>query len=1051
MSYKGSGGKSAGGSGRDRGVCSKRLTIDGRRLDFSEYSFWALSADGEAFRVRHYRDLRRTGAFAGGRESFPGFVRGPGPHGVHVLALPKGAELPGLSSRGKEAVVDEIRELLVWAEKSVPGFSSAVTAMADDPRVGLPGAVLGVTGDVRRASNVGTPSSRVLLGEGGLGHRRGPLGELAMLARSDRSSDGFYEPAAGRGERRRALVAKLVREDAAGLVALVSALRTRDRLRAPAVMLAVDMLVAGHPDAERLLGEVLLRPDEPGVALRYFFDAYRGGKRSGVPSALRRAVGAAAVRLYDEDAVVRFDRNRFVGVEDRSVRGRPVRFADVLALTHPVPVGDGQARLFGFLSGKGSATPLLAERARLAALDPAAVSAELAREAARLEAGGAPGLLSRLPWETLASFASPSRAGAVSGCLDRLAEVKRSRAEFQASGRFVPLRRETELRALAREARVQGDGETEARLRAERAALRGSPEFAAADAERSALKASLAAARRDAALAASGAGRVDPGVWAVALPSLSDSQVLSLLGSFDRSGVDDATRARIESRVASSRASIPDVLRTVRGAALASAVDALSGDSSWPSKDASRGSVWRGRGGWAALPASSWEPVLEQLVVERVAAKLPEVKGRVLVLVDGSGSMGAEVSGRSNDQRGQGYQSLTCADVAGFAASAIVSRCSGSVDVYSYDDAVAKVDGVVGVLDGSRRIVSSLRGGGTDTFGALTATWSGHDTVVILTDEQTSFVPGQVPYPGSFYGNAVHERVRFDLPDEVRVVTVNLAGHAGAQFAESETRRSISGWSEALFDEIAVLDALPTPDASLLASAASAKRLALLDAAAAASGSAHGDLGSLDDVALYAHACEVRRARVVRVLPEDAEDDLLAKAEEAEEVMLRRLLGEPSDPPFDDESAALADARVYRVGDTGPAGGIVVFVGGPGESLEVPPCDWNGSEFGDPACSWDDAVRLAQGCTFGGYADWYLPSKAELIEKVYPFTRSIQRHDARTFVHERRPLRSGRDGDLYWSSTPAGAGSANFVWMDERATSTGDRSRSMYVLPVRAF
>lgn len=776
----------------NRRVCSKNITIDGRKVSFSTHAFWALSAEGEPIRIRHYSDLLRTGVFAGDRP-LSNIVSSGGPsEGVYVLALAKTDPIPS---------VEEIGLILSWAERG-PG-SFVRTFESAKGQVELTNAVLGTTLDARRATNVKIPADRIALGEGGWGHRRSPVNELLMLARSDRSSDAYYESAKDRGARRRRLVAHLTRKDPAALLALVTALRTKDNLRTSSLMIAVDAAVAGHPDAERLLETVMLRPDEPGQVLRYLFDTYRDGKRRGIPSSIRRAVAVAATRLYTEDAVLRFDRNRNVGVEDRAERGRPVRFADVLSLTHPAPTSDEQSRLFGFLRGNQPPTPLLAERGRLAGLSPERVADELEEEGRRQARGEAPGLLSRLPWEILAACTSSGRTD-VKELEEALVAAKSERARFLADpANRAALREERRLRTRLRDAsglrrgRSLPNPEQKKAASADLAAFRASPEFVRVHEEKKRVDARINEVRANLTLASKRAGKVHPAVWSTALPSLSDTQVFSLLGAFDRSGLDTDTVARVEQRLTSARVGIPDILRTVRGVTLAASAGTAAG-----------AAVGNGPGAWVGLPSSSWEGVLDKIAAERVAEKLPEIKGRVLILVDGSGSMNAEVSGRRNDQRAEGYHSLTCADVAGFAASAIASRCLDGADVYVYDTSTWKVDDLSpGVVSATRDVLTHVRGGGTDTHAAIASTWKDHDLLVVLTDEQTSYVPGQSIVTSGY--SAEPGLRSFRLPDAAKVVTVNLAGYAGAHMEDAENRRSISGWSESLFDEIRELNEIP--------------------------------------------------------------------------------------------------------------------------------------------------------------------------------------------------------------------------------------------------
>ena len=204
--------------------------------------------DGRPFRVRHYRDLLRTGVLNGERPFDLGLIRAGVSHhaALRLLALAKSDPAVG---------VDMIASILDWASSGMEGFPVGFARGKVD--AGVPNAVLGATLAARRAGNVGMPADRVRLGEGGWGHERGPVAELLMLACSDRSADAFYESAADRGVRRR-LVARIVAKEPMQLAVVVD----------------------GHPDAKRLLAMVMQRPDEPGLVLRYRDFARRHDQRA---------------------------------------------------------------------------------------------------------------------------------------------------------------------------------------------------------------------------------------------------------------------------------------------------------------------------------------------------------------------------------------------------------------------------------------------------------------------------------------------------------------------------------------------------------------------------------------------------------------------------------------------------------------------------------------------------------------------------------------------------------------------------------------------------
>jgi hypothetical protein len=66
---------------------------------------------------------------------------------------------------------------------------------------------------------------------------------------------------------------------------------------------------------------------------------------------------------------------------------------------------------------------------------------------------------------------------------------------------------------------------------------------------------------------------------------------------------------------------------------------------------------------------------------------------------------------------------------------------------------------------------------------------------------------------------------------------------------------------------------------------------------------------------------------------------------------------------------APAPAKVYKIGDTGPGGGIVFYAEG-NSGMEV--SRLLGSH------TWEEAVKVAKEFNGGGMKDWYLPTRSEL-------------------------------------------------------------------------
>ncbi|KRC57002.1 MULTISPECIES: TROVE domain-containing protein [unclassified Nocardioides] len=173
--------------------------------------------------------------------------------------------------------------------------------------------------------------------EGAPGYARDAKGELFLLAvTSFVAEDTFYESAADRDARLRALVARVAVEDGDWVLRLVRWLRTGVHLRSVALVVAAEAvrarLAAGVAGGNRAIVDAALdRADEPGELLAYWTGRY--GRA--VPKPVKRGVADAAVRLYTERSLVKYDG-----------RGRGFRFADVLELTHPSPRDARQGVLF---------------------------------------------------------------------------------------------------------------------------------------------------------------------------------------------------------------------------------------------------------------------------------------------------------------------------------------------------------------------------------------------------------------------------------------------------------------------------------------------------------------------------------------------------------------------------------------------------------------------------------------------------------------------------------------------------------------------------------
>ncbi|MFI6499591.1 hypothetical protein [Nonomuraea typhae] len=160
-------------------------------------------------------------------------------------------------------------------------------------------------------------------------------------------------------------------------------------LRRLRLALVAELAYARAGGTRRFVARSLTRADEPGELLDYWLRRF--GRA--LPQPVKRGVADAAVRLYDELALATHDSP-----------GAPLRFADVLALTHPSPRDRVQAAVFAHAVGRRRGTtgeipeelPILRARRALYWV-PAARRPHLLEtpEAAHRLAGAA------MPWPTV--------------------------------------------------------------------------------------------------------------------------------------------------------------------------------------------------------------------------------------------------------------------------------------------------------------------------------------------------------------------------------------------------------------------------------------------------------------------------------------------------------------------------------------------------------------------------------------------------------------------------------------------------------------------------
>lgn len=181
-----------------------------------------------------------------------------------------------------------------------------------------------------------------------------------------------------------------------------------------------------------------------------------------------------------------------------------------------------------------------------------------------------------------------------------------------------------------------------------------------------------------------------------------------------------------------------------------------------------------------------WHYPLEQ-ALQHSLNNIPHFPGRTLILIDTSGSMSGMMSDKSQ---------LQYWDAAAIFGLAMSQRCEHA-DVVSFSNSsrvfpLQKGASLLVMLEAFKR--GYFQGGGTETLGALRATYRNHDRVVILTDEQANWHGGRSVYD--------------PLPTHIPAITFNLAGYrVGHAESGTPTRITIGGLSDQAFRLLPVLEA----------------------------------------------------------------------------------------------------------------------------------------------------------------------------------------------------------------------------------------------------
>jgi hypothetical protein len=240
-------------------------------------------------------------------------------------------------------------------------------------------------------------------------------------------------------------------------------------------------------------------------------------------------------------------------------------------------------------------------------------------------------------------------------------------------------------------------------------------------------------------------------LWEAVIPSMGYMALLRNLRNFDECGVSDDVAATVAARLA---------------------------DQVHVSK--SRQFPFRFLSAYRAAPSLRWGHALEQALTA-ATSNIPLLKGRTLVLVDTSGSMGTPVSGKSQ---------IRHVDVGALFGVALAAR-GADVDLVGYANGVFSHPLQRGgsVLRQTEAFCNRIGevGHGTETVSALRSSFRGHDRAVVVTDGQAF---------RSWGGGSVTDAI----PANVPLFGVDTAGYSVSSIDTSKPNRyQIGGFSDAMF------------------------------------------------------------------------------------------------------------------------------------------------------------------------------------------------------------------------------------------------------------
>ncbi|MGO8994342.1 MAG: RNA-binding protein [Polyangiaceae bacterium] len=196
-----------------------------------------------------------------------------------------------------------------------------------------------------------------------------------------------------------------------------------------------------------------------------------------------------------------------------------------------------------------------------------------------------------------------------------------------------------------------------------------------------------------------------------------------------------------------------------------------------------------------------------QDALEVATENVPSIAGKTYVCPDVSGSMQSPVTGH----RSGATSAVRCVDVAGLVAASLLRR-NPNAEVIAFSDDVVKMPRAINPRDSvmtNAQYLASLPSGGTACSAPLrhlNARGAKGDLVLYVSDNQSwadFALTGKAPATRGTFMAEEWERFRARNPD-AKLVLIDLQPYGSTQVAERSDVLNVGGFSDAVFDIVAL-------------------------------------------------------------------------------------------------------------------------------------------------------------------------------------------------------------------------------------------------------